>query len=250
MSPVSHRIIHAFATSGNFLLLLIILGLVGTLSSSSGRPIQKQERTIKKVSWRNEPVKIAKLKIKGKPIGLGQSFLEEDDWLEGMTISVKNTSGKTITFLSMRLDFPRPESSSQEPVSIYEFEYGRNPLFASGSSLPNTPTIAPGESTEFSISDTIYAALKKLLSDYPASIKKVEIVLNSVAFDDGTEWQGGGLYRRDPSDPGRLRRVEAPVGKAAGVFTNGRRRPLANAQRLFSGRNPPRGGDYWFLKAA
>ena len=40
---------------------------------------QAHERTIKKVSWRTEPIKIVRLKTKGKPIEVGKKFIEDED---------------------------------------------------------------------------------------------------------------------------------------------------------------------------
>src|SRR2546423_5650066 len=105
------------------------LVVLSTHVPSTGQTInQKQDRIIKQKSWQNEPVKISKLKIKSKDFAIGQKFLEEDDWLKNLTISVKNVSGKNIIFLSLTLDFPKSEDSTEDAVA-YDFEYGRNPLF-------------------------------------------------------------------------------------------------------------------------
>jgi hypothetical protein len=47
------------------------------IASATAR--QERERTIKKYNWGNEPVKIAKVKVKGMAVGLDQKFVAEDD---------------------------------------------------------------------------------------------------------------------------------------------------------------------------
>ena len=71
-------------------MLLNLIGVAMLLPVSGFA--QGQERVINKLSWRTEPIKILKLKTKGKPIELGKNFLEEDDWLKGLTVSVQNVS--------------------------------------------------------------------------------------------------------------------------------------------------------------
>src|SRR3982751_7121375 len=66
---------------------------------------QAQERIVKKYSWRNEPLEISKLKIKGKLVEQNKKFSEADDWLRGFTVSVKNISPKTIIYIEMNLEF-------------------------------------------------------------------------------------------------------------------------------------------------
>lgn len=89
---------------------------------------QKKERTIKKENWRNEPFKVAKLKVKGVPVGIGQKLLANSDWLQGLTIELKNTSGRFILFVSVNIDFPLPESNeSGRPPLRWTLPYGHVP---------------------------------------------------------------------------------------------------------------------------
>jgi hypothetical protein len=178
--------------------------LLSTHTLSTGQTFnQKQERIIKQKSWQNEPVKILRLKIKSKDFALGQKFLEDDDWLKNLTISVKNVSGKNITFISLTLDFPRSEGSTEVP-SAYDLEYGRNPLFPVDAILPdNQKPILAGETKDLALSDEEYNSLRHFLSEtnYPTSIKQVDIILGQIIFEDGTKWAGGAWFRRDSTNP-------------------------------------------------
>src|SRR5437764_11139845 len=72
-----------------FLLPLLALMLVPVWVFS-----QAQQRLIEKVSWRTEPIKIVRVTNKRSQIELGKKFSQEDDWLNGLTVTVKNDSNK------------------------------------------------------------------------------------------------------------------------------------------------------------
>jgi hypothetical protein len=171
---------------------------------------QKQDRLLKKLSWKNEPVKIVATKIKSRDIKLGEEFPEQDDWLRGFKIKILNISDKPITFINLRFDFPIPEGSNIDVVSSYELEYGRSPQVPAevkGSEFP--PPIGIGETREITLADRDYDKLTEFLerTKYPRSIKNVEIVLEQVLFADDSMWSAGGIFRRDPNNPGIWNRV-------------------------------------------
>jgi hypothetical protein len=199
-------------------LLIVFLAalFLSYLPPSQARATQKQDRLMKKLSWKNEPVKIIVTKIKGKDVKLGEKFPEDDDWLKGFKINVLNVSDKPIIFVNLRLDFPIPEDSAIDFPSSFEFEYGRSPQVpaeARPSDFP--PPIGVGETREMTLSDKDYDKLIEFLSrtHYPRSIKNVELVLEQVLFDDDSMWSAGGTFRRDPNNPGTWNRVRGEPPK-------------------------------------
>lgn len=201
---------------------VLSIGLVAVAAmflSATSTATQKQERTIKQRSWRNEPVKIVAVKVKGKTIKLGEQFTEDDDWLQGLTLRIRNDSGKKITYVSLSLDFEPPGKNSPEnPVVSQDLEYGRNPSWPVDAVIPNPPKlILPKESIDMTLSEMEHESLKRLLSEsgFPSSLKQMSVVLDSVVFDDGTMWSGGGIFRRDPNDPGVWHRVKEVGGGVA-----------------------------------
>lgn len=181
---------------------------------------QTHERTIKKLKWRSEPVTIAKIKVKGRPVGVDQNFDEEDDWLKGITLSVKNTSDQAITYINVELFFPRPEdeSAANETPFAYPLLYGYVPILPEAFPAPNAPPpIKPGEVVELTLADKDYDQLKIYLrnSNYPTSIKQVRLTLRAVAFGDGTMWRSGSLFQRDPNDPSKWNPVRDLQGSAS-----------------------------------
>lgn len=194
------------------LIFTALLGVVAPklgfgLSQNTKEPgrEKKEDRTIRKYAWRNEPLEISTLKIKGKLAKLGVKIIEEDDWLNGLTVTVKNISTKTIVWIELNIEFPTPLNPLQEPASLDHLVYGLYPQ-PPGQEVtphPDQPPLEPGAKADVILTD--YEGLREFLiqTNKPGSIKEVEISISEVVFNDGTKWSGGQLFRRDLNDPNR-----------------------------------------------
>ena len=163
---------------------------------------QGHERTINKVSWRTEPIKIVRLKIKGKPIELGKKFIEDDEWLQGLTVTVENVSNKLISRIELSLSFPRPEGPSQTiPTYTVGLFYGRDPADTEGSEAQKQ--VIPHESVDVKMLDVNLPFIREDLEKlgYPDRITQAEIRVDSVTFSDGSVWAGDEILYRDPTNP-------------------------------------------------
>lgn len=186
---------------------------------------QGQERTISKMSWpAKEPVKIVKLKTKGKVIELGKEFYEKDDWLKGLTVTVENVSDKPISRIVLDLSFPRPGGFSETiPTYAVKLIYGRDPA---DEDAGEHKLVLFGESVDIRMLDVklpfIKTDLEKL--SYPEKTTRAQLMVQYVTFSDGAMWTGDdNLLYPDPSDPQQKinprfslpEKVEAPPGQAA-----------------------------------
>lgn len=182
---------------------------------------QAQERTVKKVKAPNEPVRITKFKLKGVPRGFGQNFTDDNDWLRGLTINVKNVSNKPIVYLEITLDFPRPENQpSVQPLPFRSsLQYGYAPVLNAPLSLDAPPPLMPNEKAELTLTDADYDSLIATLRhlDYPLSLKEIELTISTVIFNDDTGWRLGTPTRRDPNRPDRWINAEQRGNGAASV---------------------------------
>lgn len=185
--------------------------LIALIASTfhAGIAQHSQERIISTRSQQNEPVAMTEIKVNGRSISVGKNFLADDDWMRSLAVSVKNTSDKHIVLASLDVFFPRPPGSKDLPAVFYIF-HGNWAL----RSRPPTADerlvgIAPGETVEIGFSVQKFADLQRFLTDarYPASIERVEMWIDSVIFEDDTMWRGG-LFRRDPNNPGSWNNVE------------------------------------------
>lgn len=172
--------------------------LFGNLTPQIHTAGQEQTRTLKTRVWEREPVKVVAVSNKsGRAIPVGKGHLADDDWLRGLTISIKNMSKKNILFVELELHFLRPEGSSDDTVTAFPIAFGTPPgLIAQ---TPSPVMLPPNENWHISLSDQEYAKIGELLADtgYPKSIKEVEIITREVVFADKTKWSEGEM--RDPA---------------------------------------------------
>jgi hypothetical protein len=56
----------------------------------------------------------------------GGKFEDDDEWMNGLTVSVRNKSDKALTYVQVTPDFPKVENSSEseEPPLAYFLNFG------------------------------------------------------------------------------------------------------------------------------
>jgi hypothetical protein len=184
-------------------LLSILLPATGTIAFSQ----DTQDRVVTKLRQTSIPVDIKVIKTKKGTFEMGRNFPDEDNWFDRLTVSVKNTSGKIIIYLSGGFLFPRPKDEVIEqaaPPRYHRFMYGRHPLAPEDTSQTIQPiSIKPGETFNVTISEGDYVSIKQRLKelDYTASIKEINFNIEEIYFADGTGWRVGNWYQRDPDNP-------------------------------------------------
>ena len=178
---------------------------------------QAQNRLIEQraIPW-GEPLKIVAVKVKGTPVEINKSFTADDDWLKGLTFTLKNVSNKPIAYAELDLMFPAPAGLTVHGA-VHHLRYGRNRAFpgAAGQN-DSTRAIPPGETIDLSLSDTDVGGMVRPLLDHSgisAEVEKVIENIGSIFFegDNNTMWRLGQLLQRDPSDPRRFNVVRKYV---------------------------------------
>lgn len=222
MSKISHRATR-FSSSKNPQRQIIAVMLIGiavlssmwlTFSGAAGQE-QKEKRLIEKRLDFFPPVKITTVKTKKGVIKLEEEFLDDDDWLKGLTVKLANASGKSVTYIDVEMTFPRPANQAQRPPAVWHLEYGSSPFqekpVPSYHPLEVKP-ILPGDTIELNLHDRNYDDVKAFLKDtkYPASIKKIELRVIVIGFSDGTAWNVGRMYRLDPKARFGMSPIEEP----------------------------------------
>jgi hypothetical protein len=202
---------------------LVVIQTGKTLALSPTVPEKQSgnERKLVKSTWRNEPVKVKKVKVKKGDIVLGQKFVDDDDdWLAGLTVSVKNTSSKDILGVDVSLTlFTKEGGDKVDDVPIqFPFSYGSDQAIVADDA--SEKPIKPGHSVDITLRDDAYLMLKEGLAraNYPRKFQHVELRIDAVLFADGTLWRKGYIFVRDPNDPGKWIRdkylAEAKARKA------------------------------------
>jgi len=179
------------------------------LSGHAGALVQSKKKSIiRRVSYFKYPVEMS-FELNGQPLESTETvdgsertnYFEADaDWLNHLTIKIKNTSGKTITWMLVNLLFP--EVTKDGAIALHQIFLGVDPdaPFA----RPEI-RVAPNETFEIPLS-TKYKDLGRLVNVIGSgmaieNVSKVEVEFHAALLDDGTRFQTGLWYRRDPKDP-------------------------------------------------
>ena len=181
--------------------------------ANSGAQSQQADRIVVRKPWRVEPVKVAAAKTKNKAnIEIGRAFDEDDDWLDGFTVTVVNNSDKTVTALTIEMVFRREPGDTRPPLG-HALHFGPS---ASGPEYiyrdPNK-VIKVGKTADLRLSPENYKSLKRDFEQtgYPNSIKRVELVIREVGFEDGSMLHTGTFYLQDPANPNDpTKKIKAP----------------------------------------
>ena len=186
-----------------------------TISSANS---QQQERIVVKKPWRIEPVQIVGIKTKSKGnIETGRAFEEDDDWLDGLTVTVANNSDKTVTAMSLEMTFRR-EPGDTRPPAAKELHFGPSPSSREYIYRDPNKVIKVGKTAELRLSPEDYKSLKSLLEQtgYSNSIKRVELVIREVGFEDGSVLHTGTFYLQDPANPNDpTKKIKVPKPRGA-----------------------------------
>ena len=182
---------------------LVVLRTVSGVEPSPPQGAQTRSIQKKKNSATDDnPVDLVSFKTKhqGK-LPLGKSFEDDDEWIQGLTITAKNVSTKNAAYISVYVFFERPQNSagSSDPPLLYQLVYG--------SKVFPSPTVAkplaPGDSADLILGDSSYESIKGALRQlgYPPSIRHLQMYVSEVIFDDDTMWTNGYWFRRNSTNP-------------------------------------------------
>jgi hypothetical protein len=216
------------AVLGQALLLLFVLIVVGIVltkaPTTSGRAgaqeapqSQQPDRLVVRKPWPVEPVKVVAVKTKSQAnIETGRPFDADDDWLDGFTVTVVNNSNKVVTAMEIEMVFRREPGNTRPPLA-YALHFGPNPSAREYIYRDPKKVIEVGKTAELSLSPEEYKSLKHDFEQagYPNGIKRVELVIREVGFEDGSMLHTGTFYVQDPAnpnDPTKKLPVPGPLG--------------------------------------
>ena len=181
--------------------------IVASPSTSEMSYAQSGKRSIiRRISYFKYPVEIS-FHLKGQPLtnetlldGFRSNDFDADgDWLKDLTIKIKNTSGKKITWMLVNLLLP--EITKDGAIALHQIFLGVDPdaPFA----RPEL-RLLPNQMLEIPLNGR-YEDLKHLVnvigSGTPIeSVSKLEFDFHAALFDDDTRFETGEMFRRNP-DP-------------------------------------------------
>lgn len=151
---------------------------------------------------RNEPVRIRAVKVKGVKVIHRQKLVADDDWLSGLTVTIKNRTNKIITFAAIDIQFQRPRGS-EGPTAIHTIEYGNRSLLTRKAGADERSSgIAPGQTVDLALTPHDLGGIRFLLSatGYGSGAERLHLSVGHVIFEDDSMWYAGSSARRDPND--------------------------------------------------
>lgn len=193
-----------YVTRFTFVTLILAVSLTLIVSlPGSGAKSQQQNRIVARKPWPVEPVKVVAAKTKNKgSIEIAKAFNEDDDWLDGFTITVINNSDKVVTALTIEMVFPR-EPGDTRPKFAQPLHFGPSPIGPEYVYRNPNKVIKVGKTGDLQIEPENYKSMRGFLEQlgYPNSIKRVELVIREVGFEDGSMLHAGTWYVQDPNNP-------------------------------------------------
>jgi len=156
------------------------------------------------------PVEILSIKLNGKEVQSGEKIKGDDDWLQGLSFTLKNISDKPIAYVDVGLRFPQPRGFVVYSLN-YGVDYSRGQM--RGASTP--PAIPPGETLDLVLTKEKYPIFQRILAQGGASssFDTATYFIGRVSFENEPDviWEGGNLKRRDPNQFTKFNVIERYV---------------------------------------
>ncbi len=133
----------------------------------------------------------------GRDIAAGKRFDAPDGWLDGLSVTVNNVSGKRIEHL--QLEFMFLDATPGRPPALVPLSYGRVPGLDQEASHA-VPALDSGADASLKLASKS-EVLGQLFDQGSFRRDTVLIRLARVIFDDGTGWAHGRNTRRDAHNP-------------------------------------------------
>jgi len=188
-------------------LCLLVIYASGWIKPSN----QDKKQIIQRLTLTKQPVDIS-YKLKGQPLNAHKAeraeegtradeFDGDQDWVKELTVKLRNTSGKTITYIQLNLHFP--EVTQNGRTALKQVFLGVDP---DGKFSRPELRLAPNETIEIPLTEK-YEDIKSLIETVGkkplGNVTKLWVEFHAALFDDGTLFEAGTWYKRntDQNDP-------------------------------------------------
>jgi hypothetical protein len=200
------------------LIMLIGVAVVLTMRFVDSRAnTQQPDRIVARRPWPNEPVKVVGVKTKKMTnVEIGKAFADNDEWVEGFTITVVNNYHKTVTSLTVDMVFRRELGDIRPPLAR-SLHLGPSPITPEYKDRDPTKVVQPDKSIELSLSPDDYKTVKAdLIETGYSKVNRIDGVIREVGFEDGSILYSGTFYVQDPAHPNDpTKKIKVPQPPAA-----------------------------------
>lgn len=154
------------------------------------------------------PVEIVSIKLNGKDVVPGEKIRGDDNWLRGVSFSVKNISDQPIAYVNIGFKFLLPNGF----VVVTVLNYGIDMYHGELRRGPSPPAIQPGQTLDLVLTQRRYDSFLYVLAQANSSnnFDTAPYFVERVCFENQPDiiWQDGFLKRRNPSEIGRFDVIE------------------------------------------
>ncbi len=200
--------------------LCVLVTFVRWGGTAVGSVAQDKERAVTIVTFKDQPVEIVAVKVKDKVVERDKKFGGDKDWLNGMVVTVKNSSAQPVVYVTVSVTahyekdgVRRRTEDGRDYVAETNLFYGMRPR------LPDEPQrtvssvpLMPGQTADLVLSAVERDQLYWLLRDYSTDIPELTLWIDHVAWygDDKTMWVRERMLQQDPNNPRRWLPIESP----------------------------------------
>jgi hypothetical protein len=196
--------------------LAIVLSILAAASLSTRaqelqtKESQAQELKARQITWVYDistiqmPVEIVSIKLNGKDIVPGEKIQGDENWLKGISFTLKNISDQPISYVNVSFKFPLPNGF----VSVGVLNYGLNTSHGEIRRGPLPAPIQPGQTQELVLTKDRWTSFLHVLAqaNAPRDFETAPFYVERVCFEGQPDviWQAGWLRRRHAVEPGRF----------------------------------------------
>jgi hypothetical protein len=128
------------------------------------------------------PVQIVSSKLNGSEVAPGQKIKGDDNWLKGVSFTVKNISDKPIAYVALGLRFEPPPGGAR--VVVFNLSYGVDYSIGVPRSGSSPLPIQPGQKVDLVLTNERYPNFLQILSwgGMPGNFDVVPYYIERVCF--------------------------------------------------------------------
>ena len=175
---------------------------------------QAQELKARQITWAYDvstiqmPVEIVSIKLNGKDIAPGEKIQGDENWLTGISFTLKNISDQPISYVNVSFKFPLPNGF----VSVGVLNYGVNTSHGEIRRNPSPAPIQPGQTQELVLTKDRWKSFLYVLAqaNAPRNFEIAPFYIERVCFEGQPDviWQYGYLKRRHAVELGRFDAIQ------------------------------------------
>ena len=152
------------------------------------------------------PVEIVSIKLNGKDLVPGEKIQGNDEWLRGVSFTIKNITDQPLAYVNIGFEFPLPNG-----FVVYVLPYGVDFSHGEPRRAASPPAIQPGETIDLVLTDKRYQSFLHVLAqaNAPSNFDTASFYVERVSFENNPDviWQRGYLKKRHPTELGRFDQI-------------------------------------------